>query len=52
MAKIQELLKGKDQVVDYDDVINKYPWIIKENQQCILTQIAMGYYVVYFCQSI
>jgi hypothetical protein len=42
MAKIQDLLKGKDQVVDYDEVITKYPWIVEENKQCILSPDSDG----------
>ena len=42
MAKIQELLQGRDEKIDYDDLIKRHPWILQKNQQCILSPDSDG----------
>jgi len=42
MSKIQELLSDKDDQIDYENLINEYPWIISENQDCILSPDSDG----------
>ena len=42
MAKIQNLLEGKDEQINYHEVLEKYPWIAKKNQKCILSPDSDG----------
>lgn len=42
MANIQELLAGKDDKIDFDYVIDKFPWIVEKNQNCILSPDSDG----------
>lgn len=42
MSNIQRLLKNKNDQIDYDEIIEKYPWIIEENQNCILSPDSDG----------
>lgn len=42
MSKIQKLLDGKDQEIDFEKIIKKYPWIVKKNQKCILSPDSDG----------
>lgn len=42
MAKIQQLLSGKDDKIDYDEILKKYPWISKRKQKCILSPDSDG----------
>ncbi len=42
MAKIQELLEGKDERIDYGEIIKKFPWIVEKNQKCILSPDSDG----------
>ncbi len=42
MAKIQELLHGRNERIDYDDIIEKHPWIVQTNQQCIISPDSDG----------
>lgn len=42
MAKIQQLLSGKDDTIAYQEVLQKYPWIAKRNQKCILSPDSDG----------
>ncbi|MFH1308662.1 MAG: hypothetical protein ABIH51_01465 [Patescibacteria group bacterium] len=42
MSKIQELLFGKTDQINYEEIINKYPWIIKKGQNCILSPDSDG----------
>jgi len=37
MSKIQELLSGRTDQIDYEKIVNDYPWIMKEGQNCILS---------------
>ena len=41
-SKIQEMLSGKDEVIDYAAIIEKYPWLIKKDQNCILSPDSDG----------
>ncbi len=42
MSKIQELLSGKTDQVDYEKIVKDYPWIIKMGQNCILSPDSDG----------
>lgn len=42
MAKIQQLLSGKDDTINYDEILVKYPWISRKNQKCILSPDSDG----------
>lgn len=42
MSKIQELLSGRTEQIDYKTIIERYPWIIKRNQFCILSPDSDG----------
>ncbi len=42
MSKIQELLLGKTDQIDYEKIVKDYPWIIKKGQDCILSPDSDG----------
>lgn len=42
MSHIQELLSGRNNEIDYDEVIRKYHWIIEEKHNCILSPDSDG----------
>lgn len=42
MSKIQELLLGKTDQIDYEKIVKDYPWIIKREQNCILSPDSDG----------
>src|SRR3989338_10871641 len=42
MSKIQELLLGKTDQIDYEKIVKNYPWIIKKEQNCILSPDSDG----------
>ncbi|CDG65940.1 hypothetical protein MBMB1_1862 [Methanobacterium sp. MB1] len=42
MAKIQDLLAGKNERIDFDSIINDNPWIVEENKNCILSPDSDG----------
>lgn len=42
MSKIQDLLEGKNDQIDYEELIKKYPWIVEKNQKCILSPDSDG----------
>ncbi len=42
MSKIQQLLKGKVDQINYSDILNKYPWILRENSKCIISPDSDG----------
>ncbi|HLB95774.1 MAG TPA: hypothetical protein VJK26_02630 [Patescibacteria group bacterium] len=42
MSKIQELLSGKTDQVNYEKIVKDYPWIIKRGQNCILSPDSDG----------
>ena len=42
MSKIQELLKGRTEQINYDEVIKKYPWVVERGHNCILSPDSDG----------
>lgn len=43
MSKIQELLKNEhEKVIDYDELLNSYPWINDKNRYCVLSPDSDG----------
>ena len=38
----EELLKGRTDQIDYDEVIKRYPWIIEEEHDCVLSPDSDG----------
>lgn len=42
MSKIQELLFGRTDQIDYEKIVEDYPWIIKRGQDCILSPDSDG----------
>jgi hypothetical protein len=42
MARIQELLKGRDEKINYVEVISRFPWILQRSQCCILSPDSDG----------
>ena len=42
MAKIAELLEGKNEKINYSDLRNRHPWITKKKQKCILSPDSDG----------
>lgn len=42
MSKIQELLSGRTDQIDYEKIVRDYPWIIKKGQNCILSPDSDG----------
>jgi len=42
MSKIQELLLGRTNQIDYEEIIKNYPWIMKRGQNCILSPDSDG----------
>jgi hypothetical protein len=42
MAKIQELLKGRDERLDYDALISKHSWIVEMGQDSIISPDSDG----------
>lgn len=42
MSKIQELLSGRTDQIDYEKIVKDYPWIIKRGQNCILSPDSDG----------
>lgn len=43
MPHIQELLIGKDEKINLDLLIEKYPWIVEENHNCVLSPDSDGF---------
>ena len=41
-SRIQELLEGRDNSIDYDKLIEKYSWIVEKNINCILSPDSDG----------
>ena len=41
-SRIQELLLGRDQEINYEELIKKYPWVIEKNHKCILSPDSDG----------
>lgn len=42
MARIQEILYGRNDTLDYYQLIAKYPWIVEKNHDCILSPDSNG----------
>ena len=42
MSKIQELLSGRTDQIDYEKIVRDYPWVIKRGQNCILSPDSDG----------
>lgn len=42
MSKIQELLSGRTEQINYKEVVEKYPWVIKKDLKCIISPDADG----------
>jgi hypothetical protein len=42
MARIQELLQGRDDRIDYQDIVKRYSWIVQPNQRCVLSPDSDG----------
>lgn len=42
MAKIQDLLEGKTETLNYDDLLKKFPWIVEKNKCCVLSPDSDG----------
>lgn len=42
MSKIQELLSGRTEQIDYKKIIEEYPWVIKRRNNCILSPDSDG----------
>ncbi len=41
-SKIQKLLQGRNDQIDYPEVIKRYPWIVSRGQNCILSPDSDG----------
>ena len=41
-SRIQQLLEGRDDKIDYNSLIKKYPWIIEKGLRCILSPDSDG----------
>lgn len=42
MSKIQELLSGRTETINYEKIIKDYPWILKRGQNCIVSPDSDG----------
>ncbi len=42
MSKVQKLLSGRTDEIDYEKIINNYSWIMREGQNCILSPDSDG----------
>lgn len=42
MSKIQELLSGRTDKINYEEIIKNYPWIVEKGQNCILSPDSDG----------
>src|SRR3989344_8036134 len=41
-SRIQEMLAGRDDVIDYSAVIKKFPWLVQKDQNCVLSPDSDG----------
>lgn len=41
-SRVQEMLTGSDDVIDYSTVIKKFPWLVQKDQNCILSPDSDG----------
>ena len=42
MARIQELLEGREERIDYNAIVSRFPWILEREQHCILSPDSDG----------
>lgn len=42
MSKIQELLAGRTEQIDYEKIVKDHPWVIKKKQNCVLSPDSDG----------
>lgn len=42
MAAFQELSEGREERIDYEELISRFPWIVERNQHCILSPDSDG----------
>lgn len=42
MARIQELLSGRDEKLDYYALLSQHPWIVEKEKKCILSPDSDG----------
>lgn len=42
MSKIQKLLPNEIEQINYKEIIEKYPWVVKKDQKCIISPDADG----------
>ena len=42
MAVIQDLLEGKDDLINYEKILEDNPWLYRKNQKCILSPDSDG----------
>lgn len=42
MSRIQELLSGRTDSIDYDQLLARFPWIIEKNMNCIISPDSDG----------
>jgi len=52
MARIQELLEGRDERIDYGEIVKKFPWIVEKNQKCILGPDSDGFLCGLFVSNV
>jgi len=52
MARIQELLEGRDERIDYAEIVSRFPWIAEKDKNCILSPdsdgLLCGLFMSYF----
>lgn len=48
MSKIQDLLQGRDEKLDYDKLLAKHEWVIKHSQKCIISPDSDGFLCALF----
>ncbi|MBI4159871.1 hypothetical protein HY504_01760 [Candidatus Wolfebacteria bacterium] len=42
-SRIQEMLAGRDDAIDYSAVIKKFPWLVQKDQNCVLSPDSDGF---------
>jgi len=52
MARIQELLEGRDDRIDYEQVVAEWPWIIQRNLPCVMSPDSDGFLCGLFMTSV
>ena len=41
-SRIQEMLAGKDDIIDYTSTIKKFPWLVQKDKNCVLSPDSDG----------